>query len=114
MIAGKSPGAYYHAGFAYECALKGRIMRNLRLNSWPGGRQYRVHDLTSLASLSGDLPVLETLASEGHVAIGLVWLVAKDWQPGLRYTPTSRFPDIRATDMMRGLLEGGLLEWLMA
>ena len=106
--------AFYHAGFSVECALKYRIMRVLRLNRWPDRDERRhlyVHDLSKLAVLAGlEADLAAQIAA--NTAIGLAWMVAKDWSVETRYDPAP-FPPRRVADMMKAIEDMGLLEWLM-
>lgn len=72
MIAGLYRHAFQHAGFAFECALKGRLMRAMRLNTWPSDRRspYRSDDLVSLARYAGVAADLELLVEEGDINHG--------------------------------------------
>jgi hypothetical protein len=106
--------AFQHAGFSIEFALKYRIMLTLGLNRWPDRDERRdlyVHDLGKLAMLAG---VEADLASEvsANTAIGLAWMVAKDWTVETRYDPAP-FPPRRVADMVKAIGEMGLLEWLI-
>jgi hypothetical protein len=50
--------AYFHVGFAAECALKAYIMWSERLNSWPdkGSRpELYTHDLRKLVEIASPL-----------------------------------------------------------
>lgn len=106
--------AFYHSGFAVECALKLRIMRFERLNSWPDRtdrRELYVHDLSKLARVAGIEAVL--LAEiNAQSDIGLAWMVAQDWSVEVRYDPRP-FPAQRGADMVEAVAAKGLLEWLM-
>lgn len=106
--------AFYHAGFAVECALKRRIMRFERLNSWPDRttrRELYVHDLRKLASIAGlDATLLAEIAAQSD--IGLAWMVAKDWSVEVRYDPLP-FPARRGADMIAAVSDKGLLRWLL-
>ncbi len=103
--------AFYHAGFAVECALKCRIMRAQRLNQWPEKGSFHIHDLTKLAGYAQVTGLL--LAEIGALSpIGIAWQVAKDWSISVRYDPRP-FPVRRGADMVKAVGEQGLLEWLL-
>ena len=106
--------AFYHGGFAIECALKFLIMRRHGWNAWPERTQRRdvfTHDLIFLAH---EADVADQLADqlESRSEIGLAWLIAKDWKNELRYDPLP-FPEVRARDMVTALDDRGLLSWLI-
>lgn len=106
--------AFYHAGFAVECALKCRIMRLERLNSWPDRatrKELYTHDLRKLAGGAGiEASLLAEIAAQSD--IGLAWMVAKDWSIEVRYDPRS-FPARRAADMVMAVSDRGLIQWLL-
>ena len=73
--------AYHLAGEALECALKAKIMRHQRLNSWPSRAarpELYVHDPTALMLHAGLEPAL-LVEVTAATSTGTSWLVAKDW-----------------------------------
>lgn len=106
--------AFYHAGLAIEFALKCRIMRFERLNSWPDRatrKELYVHDLRKLANIAGiETALLAEIAAQSD--IGLAWMVAKDWYSEVRYD-LRPFPPRRGADMVTAVADKGLLLWLL-
>jgi hypothetical protein len=104
-------GAFTHAGLAVEFALKCRIMRVQRLNSWPDRGKFHTHDLVELAG-HADLTVTLLQESAAISSIGTAWAVVKEWSIGVRYDPKP-FPPRRGADMLEAVGRRGLLEWLL-
>ncbi|WP_284946741.1 hypothetical protein [Acidisoma cladoniae] len=106
--------AYQHAGFSIELALKCRIMRTQRLNRWPSPGERRdlyVHDLAVLARAAQIEGLLQEEIARG-TALGMAWLVAKDWDNNARYSPR-QFPIRVARDMVDAAVKSELIKWLI-
>ena len=106
--------AFYHAGFAVECALKYLVMRRGGLNAWPDrndARHLYTHDLVVLAQEAG-LALALAMELDRRSEIGICWLIAKDWKNETRYDPLP-MPEPRARDMVAAIGDRGLLTWLI-
>lgn len=102
--------AFQHAGFAVECALKCRVMRFKRLNSWPdrtSRKDLYVHNLRKLASSAG-IEAMLLAETAARTDIGLAWMIVKDWSIEVRYDPRP-FPARRGADMVAAVADKGLL-----
>ena len=100
--------AYFHVGFAAECALKAYIMWSERLNSWPdkGSRpELYTHDLRKLVEIAG-------IELRTRDPIGPGWAVVLQWDRGQGYDP-SPMPRKVARSMIEAAFgDNGAVTWI--
>jgi hypothetical protein len=100
--------AYFHVGFAAECALKAYIMWSERLNNWPD-RDSRpdlyTHDLTRLADLAG----IERRTTD---PIGPSWKTVLDWNRSQGYDPNPMPRKVARSMVEAAFGEKGVVTWI--
>lgn len=98
--------AYYLAGLAVECALKGRIASLFRANDIPDKRlvnDVHTHDLTALVRIAG---LRDRLAAEQqtNVQFDSNWKTVTTWSNESRY---SAWTQVEATEMVNAVTQRG-------
>src|SRR6185503_14871878 len=114
FAAGLSEGAYYLAGYAFECALKACIAKKTREYDFPLDRRQiediYTHDLSRLVTAAGLSADLQKLM-DGDPASALDWSTIKDWSEKSRYDQKTSAEAVALLDAIeRG--KGGLLPWV--
>jgi hypothetical protein len=108
-------GAYYLAGYAVECALKACIARGYAQHDWPEKgfvAECHTHIILTLVKLAGLEPQRAVDANANH-ALGLNWLIVKDWSERSRY---ERHAWAKAQKMVDAVGDNanGVLTWIKA
>jgi hypothetical protein len=100
--------AYFHAGFAVECALKAYIMSKGRLNGWPdrdSRPELYTHDLRKLVGIAG----IQLSTTD---PIGPSWKVVLDWDRNQAYDPNP-MPRRVARSMVEATFgQKGVVTWI--
>lgn len=100
--------AYWHVGFATECALKAYIMWKERLNRWPditSRKELYTHDLSKLVGIA-------RIELKTNDPIGPSWAVVLQWDRGQSYDPV-RMPRRVARSMVDAAFgEMGVVTWI--
>jgi HEPN domain-containing protein len=112
--AGRSPGAYYLAGYSVECALKACIARRIERHTFPDKQlatSVYTHELEKLVKLAG-LDIALGSARADNANLDAHWAVVKDWNEAARYRHD--ITASMATDMVRACSarKVGVLAWL--
>ncbi len=107
------PDAFYHAGYAVECALKAIICRDLFGGTWPSRQTFPEgysHDLDRLLRLAGLKPRLME-ARQRDEEFGMNWETVRKWRETTRYENLSA---PRASAMILAVKQRrfGMLTWL--
>lgn len=114
LKAGHTPGAYYLAGYAIECALKACIAKAVKRHDFPDKRtvdKSYSHDLVGLVRIAGLQTAHDAeLAVNGQFALN--WAVVKDWSEEARYSLV--VSSAQARDMYAAVTAktNGVLPWL--
>jgi HEPN domain-containing protein len=114
LNAGHSPGAYYLAGYAIECALKACIAKSVKRYEFPDRRtvsESYTHDLTRLMKVAG-LEAAHDAEVRANAQFALNWAVAKAWSEDARYSLV--ISGAEARDMYAAVTAktNGVLPWL--
>jgi hypothetical protein len=107
-------GAYYLAGYAVECVLKGVHREEDTRYEFPDRRtvnESHTHDLEKLLRLAGLERALAQDA-KARAALGVNWDIAKDWTEQSRYEAAMDMR--RARDLYRAITSrrDGVLPWV--
>jgi hypothetical protein len=100
--------AYFHVGFAAECALKAYIMWKERLNSWPDNvlrPELYTHDLRKLVRIAG-IP----LTTKDRV--GPSWKVVLDWNRNQAYDPNPMPRRVARSMIEAAFGQEGVVTWI--
>jgi hypothetical protein len=100
--------AYFHVGFATECALKAYIMWSERLNNWPdrdSRRELYTHDLSKLVALAG----IELTTTD---PIGASWKTVLDWDRSQGYDPNPMPRKVARSMIEAAFGEKGVVTWI--
>lgn len=100
--------AYFHVGFATECALKAYIMWKERLNRWPdkGDRpELYTHDLRNLVEIAG----IEPRTTD---ATGPSWAVVLQWDRAQGYDPNPMPRRVARSMIEAAFGENGVVTWI--
>jgi hypothetical protein len=100
--------AYFHVGFAAECALKAYIMWKERLNTWPDNAlrpELYTHDLRKLVRIAG-IP----LTTKDRV--GPSWKVVLDWNRNQAYDPNPMPRRVARSMIEAAFGQEGVVTWI--
>jgi hypothetical protein len=106
-------GAYYLAGYAVECALKGAIAKLTNQHDWPEKgfvTGCHTHNILTLVRLAGLEPARAADAA-ANPALAQNWLIVKDWSERSRY---ERHSQVKAQKMIDAVTDAvnGVLPWI--
>lgn len=114
LRAGHSPGAYYLAGYAIECAFKACIAKSVKRHEFPDRRtvtESYTHDLTRLIKVAG-LEAAHDAEVQANAQFALNWAVAKGWSEESRYSLTISVAEARDMYAAVTAKTNGVLPWL--
>lgn len=114
LRAGHSPGAYYLAGYAVECALKACIAKAVKRHDFPDKRtvdKSYSHDLSSLVKIAG-LEAAHDAELAANPQFALNWAVVKDWSEEARYSLVLSVAQARDMYAAVTAKSNGVLPWL--
>jgi hypothetical protein len=100
--------AYFHVGFAAECALKAYIMWSERLNIWPdrdSRPELYTHDLRKLVALAR----IELRTTD---PIGPSWKTVLDWDRSQGYDPKPMPRKVAGAMVEAAFGEKGVVTWI--
>jgi len=100
---GRFDGTVYLSGYAIELALKARICKTLKWQSFPESsnefrdyQSFKIHKLEILLRLSGiENKIIKSQRYEAY------WQVVATWNPELRYKPASSVTELEAANMLK-------------
>jgi hypothetical protein len=113
LLGGKRPlGAYYLAGYAFECALKACIAKQRKRFEFPPKRnsveKMYSHDLDTLLDLAGLTAQLKKDTAEDKV-FEANWNTVKDWTAQSRYATSG----LNAQELYNAITgHHGVLPWI--
>jgi HEPN domain-containing protein len=112
LDAGFPDGAYYLAGYAFECALKACIAKRTHEHDFPEkeSKDFYIHDLDRLIGFAKLKSEFE-LALRANPTMNANWIMAKNWSEKSRY---ERKTIADATELLKAIEDqtGGLLPWV--
>jgi HEPN domain-containing protein len=108
-------GAYYLAGYAIECALKGCIAKQTDLHDFPDktfAQKSFTHNLLELVDLAGlKLQLQLDTTPVANSALGINWQIAKDWNEKARYEQKTEAQAKRLVEAVADEVNG-VLKWI--
>ena len=113
ILASQWSGAYYLAGYAVECGLKACIAKLTNLHDYPDKERvlkaysHKINILVDVAGL-GKQRILDMTANP---ALGLQWLIVKDWDEQARYQLWTEL-DARKLLVAVSDAANGVLPWI--
>jgi hypothetical protein len=108
-------GAYYLAGYAVECALKACVAMTYNQHDWPEKKfvnDCHTHNILALVHLAG-LEAARVADAVANPALGLNWIIVKDWNEQSRYQRHSLAKAQKLIDAVADAANG-VLPWIKA